>query len=329
MSKVSVIIPLHNKRNTVERTLASVLAQTWPNFEVIVIDDGSTDGGAAFAETFLDPRIRVIRQENAGPGAARNRGVREAQGGLVSFLDADDEWMPDFLASAVEALTKNPGCNVFASGFLVRHQGTDTLRTPVVDGPSRWMPDVSTPAAASVLEAFSACNLVYRTATVRRHGGFFEHGCTYAEDVWLWIQVRLNETVFFSREPLGIYHMDTSELGIGSRKSTFPLEPVFTRAADLRDLCPEAMRSTFGIWLGRHALRAGFLHERDGRPDLARWILKEIHETSQWPIERLRLHAKLAFPGLWTSVKACRSAIRGLVPSPAFSPANTPTTTLP
>src|SRR5947209_3795753 len=104
--RVSVIIPLYNKAPYVRRTLDSVRAQTFADYEVIVVDDGSTDGGAAVVEGFGDPRFRLIAQPNAGPGAARNRGLAEAGGEFVAFLDADDEWLPTFLERSLALLDR-------------------------------------------------------------------------------------------------------------------------------------------------------------------------------------------------------------------------------
>src|ERR1700736_6654005 len=88
--RVSVVVPLYQKAATVRRCLASIAAQTLSDFEAIIVDDGSTDGcGDAVAE-LADPRFRLLRQVNAGPGAARNRGIEEARAAYVAFLDADD-----------------------------------------------------------------------------------------------------------------------------------------------------------------------------------------------------------------------------------------------
>ncbi|MFN3301364.1 MAG: glycosyltransferase family 2 protein, partial [Sediminibacterium sp.] len=98
---VSVVIPLYNKGKYIERAISSVLAQTYPPLEIIVVDDGSTDNGPERVLKFNDPRIILIRQENRGPGAARNTGLARAKGKYIAFLDADDEWLPNFLKTGL------------------------------------------------------------------------------------------------------------------------------------------------------------------------------------------------------------------------------------
>ena len=93
--KVSVIIPLYNKSQYIARTLDSVLAQTFQDYEVIVVNDGSTDDGPRIVRQYRDPRLRLVSQENRGLSGARNRGIAESRTDWVAFLDADDEWMPE------------------------------------------------------------------------------------------------------------------------------------------------------------------------------------------------------------------------------------------
>jgi len=99
----SIIIPLYNKERQIARTLDSVLAQSVADFEVIVVDDGSKDGSAEIVKGYSDPRIRYIKKENGGVSSARNRGIQEARGEWILFLDGDDRLMQDAL-SAFEAM---------------------------------------------------------------------------------------------------------------------------------------------------------------------------------------------------------------------------------
>ena len=108
---VSVVVPAYNAEPTLAEALASALGQTVPPHEVIVVDDGSTDGTAAVAESFA-PGVVLVRQENAGAGPARNRGVERATGDFFAFLDADDLWEPEKLELQLAAFDANPGLEV-------------------------------------------------------------------------------------------------------------------------------------------------------------------------------------------------------------------------
>ncbi len=100
---VSVIIPSYNRAKTIERAVNSVLAQTWKNLEVIVVDSESTDGTVEILAGYGD-KIRVLRQKKEGPGAARNAGIRVARGEIIAFLDSDDEWLPEKMERQVKLM---------------------------------------------------------------------------------------------------------------------------------------------------------------------------------------------------------------------------------
>lgn len=121
----SVVIPLYNKRDTIARALDSVRAQTLQDFEVIVVDDGSTDGGADVVRSYADPRIRLVQQPNAGVSAARNAGIAAARSDTVALLDADDEWKPEFLET-IQGLQRDfPEAAVWATNYeFARSNGT-------------------------------------------------------------------------------------------------------------------------------------------------------------------------------------------------------------
>jgi glycosyltransferase involved in cell wall biosynthesis len=107
MAVVSIIIPTYNRRATLERALQSIYAQTYDDYEIIVVDDASTDGTAAWLQA--DPRLKVIvLPSNRGAAAARNVGIAAAQGDLMAFLDSDDEWVYDYLEKQVQALAVEP-----------------------------------------------------------------------------------------------------------------------------------------------------------------------------------------------------------------------------
>jgi glycosyltransferase involved in cell wall biosynthesis len=108
MVRISVIIPAYNAAATIEKTIQSVFAQTFQDFEIILVDDGSSDGTLRVLERFTDLRLRIFSFTNAGVSASRNRGTKYAYGAFIAFLDADDLWTPCKLAAQLEALEAHP-----------------------------------------------------------------------------------------------------------------------------------------------------------------------------------------------------------------------------
>jgi hypothetical protein len=300
---VSVVIPLYNKRATVARTLTSVLAQTMSDYQVLIIDDGSTDGGPELVEDqFKDPRIEVHRQVNAGPGAARNRGLALSQTKFVTFLDADDRWEPHFLASAVETLEREPGCGAFTSAYIIDPLNVDRWKELYAHGFAEGPWDLRRASRRELrhcVDAFHACSALYRREVAVEAGGFYTHGrCTLGEDVYFWIKVLLRHPIYRRLEPLGHYHIDSSELGISARDDVLPLEPVLTDPEPLRAYCPAEMRPTLELWLAQQAIRAAFMQIARGQPQTAARLQRDFPTMRAWPAEYLKLRLRLAAPGL-------------------------------
>lgn len=105
--KVSVVIPVYNARDVIRETIESMLAQTWTDYDIVIVDDGSTDGSEAIVRKFRD-RIRYMRQENSGVACARNRGIAESTGEYVALLDHDDLWHLRKLERQVAVLESRP-----------------------------------------------------------------------------------------------------------------------------------------------------------------------------------------------------------------------------
>ena len=150
MPRVSVILPTFNRASTLRRAVGSVLAQSWSEFELIVVDDGSTDGSGDGLES-LDPRICVVRRENGGVSAARNSGLRQAGGDLIAFIDSDDEWRPYFLRLACTFFDAFPGEDLFSTEILVRlPEGGETVfpRAEV----ARWYPGLAARIGSRLLD---------------------------------------------------------------------------------------------------------------------------------------------------------------------------------
>ena len=114
---ISVVIPLYNKEKTIKKTLNSILLQSYSNYEIVIVDDGSTDDSYSIVSNYVESniekqRIRLLHQENGGPSKARNTGAKHAQGEWIVFLDADDELLPDALNTFVSIIRKHPDYDI-------------------------------------------------------------------------------------------------------------------------------------------------------------------------------------------------------------------------
>ncbi len=127
---VSIITPLYNSERFVAATIESVLAQTYQHWEMIVINDGSTDNSAHIVAEYAtrDPRIKLFSQPNAGSAAARNNGIRRAAGRYIALLDSDDLWEPNFLEEQIALLTEKKAVLVYSSHKRIDENGNECLR---------------------------------------------------------------------------------------------------------------------------------------------------------------------------------------------------------
>ncbi len=209
MSAISIVIPLYNKGPYIARALNSVFTQTFQDFEVIVVDDGSTDDGPAVVRGFDDPRIRMIQQENQGVSAARNRGIEAARAELVAFLDADDEWLPGQLKTIMQMRKKYPGAGLYATAYFTCTVPEKLkLRDPVEVSPPPWegeMPSYFIAAALHDMLISTSCVGVPKN--VLRDIGGFRTGLNMYEDSELWGRIALRYPVAFSRQRGSVYHL--------------------------------------------------------------------------------------------------------------------------
>lgn len=135
LSIISVVIPCYNHGHYLPYALESILAQTYPYWEAIIVDDGSTDNTREVAQRYIqqDIRIRYVYQMNRGLSGARNTGITEARGEFLAFLDADDEWEPEFLQTCVTALEKRPElAAVYTGWLLIDEVGHELMRKTLV-----------------------------------------------------------------------------------------------------------------------------------------------------------------------------------------------------
>ncbi len=194
-----MVIPLFNKAQYIERTLRSVLAQTYNDFEIIVVDDGSEDGSDRIVEAIKDPRIRLIRQENAGPGGARNRGIELAQGQFIAFLDADDLWQSGKLQDQTNFMLKHPEVGLSVTNYTGLGGVADKPQWRLPTEQSWWI--CSTSIFTAYVKGFKPwTSAVMVTTAAIRDGGGFPTDVHSGEDVYAWFKVGVKTRVAFGRD---------------------------------------------------------------------------------------------------------------------------------
>jgi len=129
MATISIVIPLYNKGFIISEKLDSVLAQTFTDFEIIIVNDGSTDNGFEIVSQFSDKRIKLFQQENKGAAAARNLGIEKATGELIAFLDADDYWYPNHLEELFKLYNDFPNCGLYGSRYFIKISKNKIIQT--------------------------------------------------------------------------------------------------------------------------------------------------------------------------------------------------------
>lgn len=217
----TVIIPLYNKAPYIERAVSSVLAQDFLDFELLVVDDGSTDNGRAVVEGIGDGRVRTVVQENLGPSMARRRGWLEARGAYLAFLDADDEWGPEFLSEMKALIDLFPNCGLYACAYEIE-EGDGRLRTMR----NRFDGGRDRGIVANYFRNVAAKNLLICSSAVAvdrsalSEDGFLPGRRTVGEDQYLWATIALEHRVAYSQRVLARYHRDadSSFLALGPLK---------------------------------------------------------------------------------------------------------------
>jgi GT2 family glycosyltransferase len=290
--KVSIVIPLYNKAAYVRRALESIAAQTFTDFELIVVDDGSTDDGARIVTEYGDPRFKLISQSIAGPGPARNTGIAHARGELIAFLDADDEWLPTYLEESVRKLEEF-GAEVatISHGYIEYPSGVSReemwikrgIRTGVVRVEAETAPSL----LVSMLAYMSPWSTVARREVLLKWNGFYSREkCLFAEDAYLWLKILLNEKVAFDLKPLVRFHKEASDLS-QNLKGARPVEPFLTDPTEIEAVCPPHLRELLARVLAIRAAKTACMLGYWGRWREARQLMKRFTNSRNW---RLPFH---------------------------------------
>lgn len=234
MPKFSVIITIYNKEAYLVNTITSVLSQTFQDFEIIVVNDGSTDNSLAAISNFSDDRIRIINQPNKGASAARNTGIKNATTKHLAFLDGDDEWHSHFLEEINILIEKFPLESIYATAiqlkennnaYPVKYSLSSTKQHQIIDYFKGSM-NRTLLSASSIVIKKEAFNIV----------GFFDETLKSGEDTDMWIRFGLKYPIAFSTRVSANYNQFSDSLSNTSTNTNQKCD--FTKFIELEKTHP-------------------------------------------------------------------------------------------
>ena len=245
--KFSVIIPLYNKAPYIRKALESVFAQTYTDYELIIVDDGSTDGSKEIAEEIAanTPSFRkglgvgFLYQQNAGVSAARNNGVAASSGDYIAFLDADDWWEPTFLEKMAKLIEDYPEAGLYASNYIYykpgkTHVAINNIATGYFNYPKAYYEGGAMPVTSI---SVAIPRNVYDVM------GGFPLGIKLGEDFLLWAKITMHHPVAFLNEPLAWYNNDVPATLRATRNLHKPEHHMLFNLEAYLQLLPEGKRN--------------------------------------------------------------------------------------
>ncbi|OWU89272.1 glycosyltransferase family 2 protein [Flavobacterium sp. WLB] len=206
MALFSVVIPLYNKANHIENTIKSVLNQTFTDYEIIIINDGSTDNIEVFALDFNDKRIQIYNQKNQGVSTARNLGIEKSKGELIAFLDADDYWFPDHLQELAHLYHDFPNCGIYCSRHKIRIS-KNHLQIPSYNGINNSFRGIVTDYFFSnrPFRITWTSSLAIPKEIIEKNGGFTPE-VTNGQDLELWTKIGIKYPVAITNKITAVYN---------------------------------------------------------------------------------------------------------------------------
>ncbi|MCZ2078795.1 MAG: glycosyltransferase family 2 protein [Bryobacterales bacterium] len=312
---ISVVVPLYNKERYILRCLESIRRQTFSDYEVIVVDDGSSDRGGALAAAFPDPRFRVVEQKNRGEGGARNRGISESRGALIAFLDGDDEWEPGFLEAVAGLSRQFPQAGILATGLRRVDGEAYDLETTFKSGGTGHASLIEKYFYYAKQGNFVSSSSVAIPRSVFEEVGVFLEGEPIGADRDMWVRIALRHPIAYDSRVLAIYHTDATGRSFSRWKSNPPYPPAARTLRRFLDTgaLPPAKRRDATLLLDWLLLRHAYWLLDLGKHDtLLRHLKEESFSlwTYRWRARLLRSAASVVPVRLLSAVK-CRAVLLG------------------
>ncbi len=210
--KFTVVIPLYNKEDHILRAINSVLNQTHKEFELIVVDDGSTDSSVKKVKTFSDSRIRLVQQDNQGVSSARNKGIKLAKYDHIGFLDADDAWKPHFLETISKLIVKYPYAGAYATAYeIVKSSSKTVLPKSILNFEKNWEGIIDDYFKYALKNPLISASSVVIPKNILNDIGMFPVGIKRGEDLEVWCRIALNYDIAFSNKVSATYFLDANK----------------------------------------------------------------------------------------------------------------------
>ena len=236
----SIIIPLYNKAPYIEKALRSVMGQTYKDYDIIVVDDGSLDNSSVIAEKVISDnptKCQLICQENSGVSSARNNGVDFSNGDYLCFLDADDWWDPTFLEEMSQLIESFPDAGIYGTSYTIVNKKKHKTRIAPIGVESDF-----TKGYIDYCQVYAktlAMPLWTGSIAIPRHifydTGGFPKGIKLGEDFLLWIKIALKYKVAFLNKPLAFYNQDSNPIWRGTGHLTPPKYHMLWNLYNLED----------------------------------------------------------------------------------------------
>lgn len=214
----SIIIPLYNKKNYIGKTLDSILNQSYSNFELIIIDDGSTDGSIDVVKKINNPKIKLICKSNEGVAITRNLGLLYSKYEYIIFYDADDIMHSQYLETINELITEFPECNAYATAYTIKSKTKEYTIQLKHHAKAHIIQDYCLESYINKIPIFTICNTCFKKSIFRKIG-LFEANIKYGEDLDLLLRTAVNTPIAYSSRILYIYVQDSENNAHFNKKS--------------------------------------------------------------------------------------------------------------
>ncbi len=268
----SVIIPLYNKEKYLKNTLNGVLSQTFADFEVVIVNDGSTDGSLDILETFSDSRLKIIHQENQGVSVARNKGMANAKADYFCFLDADDTWKPNHLQAFYDTINKFPDAKMYCNRYVTQISKNGFITNKFIDIADDYQGYVTDFFKSSLINRVALTSAVCIHKDIFNEIGGFNKDLKSDQDLDYWIKIALKHKIAITPYTTLIYNF------INANKSLSKDQSKYNKLTDLnqyREL--EKSNKSLQAFLDIYRIEYGLHYHMLGLKNMSHEYLKYVN----------------------------------------------------